>query len=102
MEIPISERILITIHNHILLKKYFRLINKLHRIIVRSYYMYQMFGMYNTFKLAKTYILGKAVRFNGVEVKDRWAVRKMSFLAELVKKILPQWTIIVSLSALPV
>jgi len=101
MEIPISKRIIITIHNHIPLNKYFH-INKLHRIIVRSYYMYQIFGMYNTFKLAKTYILGKAVRFNGVEIRDRWAVRKMSFLAELVKKILPHWTIIISLSALPV
>jgi len=42
--------------------------------------------MHNALKLAKTYILGKATRFNGVELRDRQAVRKVSFLAELVKK----------------
>jgi len=87
MEAPISERILITINN-IIPKYYSQRINpiRLYKIIAKFYHMYQVFGTHNALKLAKTYILGKATRFNGVELRDRQTVRKVSFLAELVKK----------------
>jgi len=46
--------------------------------------------MYNALKLAKTYILGNATGFNGVELRGRRAVGKVGFLAELARKISPQ------------